>query len=164
MADSLKQQDSNKMKQRDPFKKLLSNCSMNAVSMDANGEWTKINSSNNRRRMQKLGSSVGGESGNRSKEWLPSKLIINETDLKEIWEQQEGRCYWFGIELDLYLLYKDHPEWYPKHPLAPSVDKIDDAGDYTKENIVICCRFANFGRNVYPFDKTHDLISLLKNS
>ena len=146
---------------RDPFKKLLSNCKMNAVSLDANGEWTKINSSTNKRRLEKTGSSVGGAAGPNSKEWKPSKLMIDEYDLKHIWESQRGRCYWFNIPLDLGLLYKDHPEWYPKHPLAPSVDKIDDSGDYTKDNLVICCRFANFGRNVYPFDKMHEVIRVL---
>lgn len=30
------------------------------------------------------------------------------------------------------------------------------------DNIVICCRFANWGRSVYPFDKTKQLISMLK--
>ena len=164
MEDSLKQQIFNKMKKRDPFKKLLTNCSMNAVQQDSNGEWTKINSSTNRRRMNKVGSSVGGSVGENSKEWMPSKLLIDENDLKEIWENQNGRCYWFNIPLDLNLLYKNHPGWYPKHPLAPSVDKINDKLDYTKDNIVICCRFANFGRNVYPFDKMHELVILLKNS
>jgi len=146
---------------RDPFKKLLSNCKMNAVSQDENGQWTKINSSTNRRRLEKTGSSVGGAAGPMSKQWNPSKLMIDESDLKEIWERQGGRCYWFNIPLDLNLLYKDHPDWYPKHPLAPSVDKIDETGDYTRDNLVICCRFANFGRNIYPFDKTHELINLL---
>ena len=150
------------MRKRDPFKKLLSNCSMNAVSQDEFGEWTKINSSTNRRRMNKTGSSVGGAVGEKSKDWTPSKLMVDADDLRDIWEAQRGRCYWFGIDLDLNLLYNDHPDWYPKRPLAPSVDKIDEGGDYTKDNIVICCRFANFGRNVYPFDKTHDLIKLLK--
>lgn len=150
------------LSKRDPFKKLLSNCASNAVSLDSNGEWTKINSSTNKRRMQKTGSSVGGAAGTNSKQWNPSKLLITTDDLKEIWENQQGKCYWFGIDLDLNLLYKDHPEWYPKHPLAPSVDKIIESGDYTKENIVICCRYANFGRNVYPFDKTHDVVKLLK--
>ena len=140
------------------------NCSMNAVQQDSNGEWTKINSSTNRRRMNKSGSSVGGAAGEKSKDWMPSKLLIDKNDLKEIWENQGGRCYWFNIPLDLNLLYKDHPEWYPKHPLAPSVDKINDKLDYTKNNIVICCRFANFGRNVYPFDKMHELVAILKNS
>lgn len=146
---------------RDPFKKLLANCKMNAVSLDANGEWTKINSSTNKRRLEKTGSSVGGAAGPNSKEWKPSKLMIDENDLRDIWEYQNGRCYWFNIPLDLGLLYKDHPDWYPKHPLAPSVDKINDSGDYTKDNLVICCRFANFGRNVYPFDKMQELIRVL---
>ena len=50
----------------------------------------------------------------------------------------------------------------PKHPLAPSIDKIDVNGDYTKENIVICTRFANFGRNVCEFDKFLEIVEILQ--
>jgi hypothetical protein len=50
----------------------------------------------------------------------------------------------------------------PKHPLAPSIDKIDVSGDYTKDNIVITSRFANFGRNVCDFDKFHKIVKTLK--
>jgi hypothetical protein len=64
--------------------------------------------------------------------------------------------------LDITLLYKDHKDWMPKHPLAPSIDKIDVNGDYTKENIVICTRFANFGRNVCEFDKFHEIVDILQ--
>jgi hypothetical protein len=51
----------------------------------------------------------------------------------------------------------------PKHPMCPSIDKINVDGDYTKENIVITTRFANFGRNVCEFDKFHDIVKVLKN-
>ena len=64
--------------------------------------------------------------------------------------------------LDLNLLYKDHPDWMPKHPLAPSIDKIDVDGDYTKDNIVICTRFANFGRNIFPFEEFHTVVDIVK--
>lgn len=144
---------------KDPFKKLWGNCASNAVRQDSDGNWTVINSSTNKRRMEGKASSVGGNSGKNQKQWIPSKLLITPEDLKRIWEKQGGKCYYFNIDLDIDLLFKDHPDWYPKHPLCPSVDKIDDTGDYEINNIVICCRFANFGRNVYPFERMPDLIS-----
>lgn len=146
---------------RDYFNKLLSNCKMNAIYQKKDGTWT-INSSTNKRRMMKTGSSVGGQAGPNSKQWTPSKLLVTKEELQELWEAQGEKCYWFGIPLDFGLLYSDHPDWCRKHPLAPSVHKINDEGDYTKDNIVICCRFANFGRNVYPFEKMQALVELLK--
>ena len=147
-------------RRRNYFNKLLSNCKMNALYQKKDGTWT-INSSTNKRRMEKTGSSVGGAAGPNSKQWYPSRLLVTAEDLQEVWEDQGRLCYWFKIPLDFDLLYKDHPDWCRKHPLAPSVDKIDDEGDYTKDNIVISCRFANFGRNVYPFEKMQGLIELL---
>ena len=114
--------------------------------------------------MEKTGSSVGGKAGENSKEWIPAKILITPDELKEIYEKQNGKCFWFGVDLDLDLLYKDHPDWYPKHPLCPSVDKIDPNGDYEASNIVICTRFANFGRNVYPFDKFSEIVAILKSA
>lgn len=90
------------------------------------------------------------------------KVMICENDLKQIWIEQAGKCFWFDVPLDLGLLFDTHPEWLPFHPMAPSIDRKDDKGEYIKENIVICCRFANLGRCVYPFDKTKKMIQTLK--
>ena len=97
-----------------------------------------------------------------SKPWIPAKIIITPDELREIWNKQDGKCYWMDQRMDIWLLYDDHPEWYQKHPLAPSVDRIDDDKDYTKDNIVLCYRGINFARNVYPFDKFHDVIKVFK--
>ena len=134
---------------------------MNGIYQKPDGSWT-INSSTNRRRMEKTGSSVGGAAGKYSKEWKPAKVLITAADLEAQWEKQGKVCYWFKIPIDFGLLYKDHPEWYPKHPGAPSVDKIIESGDYTPDNIVITCRFANLGRNIYPHDKTVEFIKSIK--
>lgn len=147
---------------RDYFKKLWSSILSNGVRQDSNGDWTLINSSTNKRRMQGYGSSVGGPSGPNQRTWIPSKIYVTPEDLKEIWDKQNGKCYWFGVELDLDLMYKDHPDWMPKHPLAPSIDKIDVDGDYTKDNIVICTRLANFGRNICEFDKFHIIVNKIR--
>jgi len=147
---------------RDHFKKLWSSILSNGVRQDAEGNWTVINSSTNRRRMQGTGNSVGGPSGSNQKPWIPAKVLVTPEDIKEIWERQGGKCYWFGVDLDLDLLYNDHSDWMPKHPLAPSVDKIDVNGDYAKDNIVITTRFANFGRNVCDFERFGEIAKILK--
>jgi hypothetical protein len=117
---------------KDPFKKLLNNCK-------SNGRHSLVYHNVEQ-----------------------PKLLITAKDLQNIWEAQEGKCFWFGVTLDLGLLFKDHPDWFPVHPLAPSVDRKDDDADYSAENIVICCRFANLGRCIYPFDKTRQLVETLK--
>ena len=142
---------------RDPFEKLLSMCKMNAIYEKPDGTWV-INSSTNQRRREGLGSAVGSSMG---KKWQPAKLLITAKDLREQWRKQNERCYWFNIPLDFHLLYKDHFEWMPKHPMAPSVDRIDDKKDYTSDNIVISCRFANLGRNIYPHDKMKDVVKTI---
>ena len=151
------------MANRDYFKKLWSTILSNGVRQDADGNWTIINSSTNKRRMEGRGSSVGGASGSQSTVWIPAKILVTPEELREIWEAQDGKCYWFGVDLDLDLLYKNHADWMPKHPLAPSIDKIDVNGDYSKDNIVITSRFANFGRNVCDFDRFKDIVKVLKN-
>lgn len=146
-------------KERDYFNKLYSTILSNGVRQDDNGEWTKINSSTNKRRMEGKASSVGGKAGENSKEWIPSKILITPIEIENKWHEQDGRCYWFGVPLDLKLLYNDHPDWYQKHPLAPSIDKIDPDGDYEYDNIVICTRMANLGRNVFPFNEFHSVVA-----
>lgn len=144
-------------KKRNPFEKLLANCKLNGIYQKQDGTWA-INSSTNKRRMEGKGSAVGSSMG---KKWVPSKILITVEDLENQWKKQGCKCYWFNIPLDFQLLYKDHPEWFPKHPMAPSVDRVDDKLDYTPDNIVISCRFANLGRNVYPHDKMRDVLNLI---
>lgn len=137
-------------RKRNPFDALLSMCKKNGLYQKSDGTWT-IDSSTNRKRM--LTSGRFGDGGSNAKPWVPAKILITSADLEAQWEKQGKVCYWFKIPLDFDLLYKDHPNWYPKHPGAPSVDKINESGDYTPDNIVITCRFANLGRNIYPHDK-----------
>jgi hypothetical protein len=146
------------MKAKRPFKKLLSLIRLNTVSMDANGEFTVLpTSSTNKERMNLKRGLLG-----KGKVWEPRKLYLTEQDLIEKWKEQGEVCYWFKIPLNFDLLYQNSADYFPRHPLAPSVDRIDDSGDYTKENIVICCRLSNQGRNVFPFDKYHEVIRLIK--
>ncbi len=116
-------------RERNGFKKLLGNVKMNALSQDSNGEWTLINSATNKRRMKYGGAGLAYDSdpefaveGN--DRWIPAKCYITEMDLREIWHDQGEVCYWFKIPLDFNLLFASCPDYMPKHPLAPSVDRI----------------------------------------
>ena len=142
---------------RNVFNTLLSMAKRNALSMDENGEWTVIYSSVNKKRAMEGG--LHGLPG--GQQWVPKKIYIDDNDLRDIWKEQGEKCYWFHIPLDFNLLYSDYHLYRPKHPLAPSIDKIDDNGDYTRDNVVICCRLANFGRNIHPFGEFHDVIETI---
>ena len=53
-------------------------------------------------------------------------------DINEMYESQNGLCYWFKIPLI--------PSNKPKHPQQPSLDRIDRNKGYTKE----CCTYLLF--------------------
>ena len=68
------------------------------------------------------------------------KVTITKEDLKEQFLKQDGRCYWFGVPINIDDVYTSN------NPLAPSVDRLDNDRDYHKNNIVICTILANMGR------------------
>ena len=68
---------------------------------------------------------------------------ITVEDLVDIFYKQKGLCYWLKIKLEPLEVFENCLQ-------AMSVDRIDNTKGYTKDNIVICTRFANLGRN----DKT----------
>ena len=82
-------------------------------------------------------------------------LTIN--DINEMFEKQNGLCYWFKIPLI--------PSNKHKHPQQPSLDRLDRHKGYTKNNVVLCCYSANIGRNendLETWEKFLQLIFLFK--
>ena len=133
---------------------------MNTVHLIGN-KWHPPASSTNRGRMNKTRSCVAGPAAEGQKEWHPAKCYLIVQDLEDIWNEYNRVCAWLNIPMDFDALHSNHQNYFPKHPLAPSVDRIDDDGDYTKDNVVICCRFANLGRNIYPADRMASLVNLI---
>lgn len=84
------------------------------------------------------------------------EVKINENDLQELWNKQNGKCHWLSISLELDWLYQ---KW---HPFAPSVDRISEGLGYVKENIVICSRITNLGRQKCEPEKFRTHINFLK--
>jgi len=133
-------------KVRDPFNKMFANVKQ-CAEFKKDGVW-KVSSKTNRERMAGKGAWSG--------KWKPARLHIDKEDLVDIWERQNGRCYWFDIPIDLDLIYVNH------HPLAPSTDRLNDNADYTLKNSVICCRFANLGRNTFPEPLWRECVKYIK--
>ena len=82
-------------------------------------------------------------------------LFINIDDIKQIWEDQGGRCYWLNIEMSLDDLSIKNS------PFAPSVERLDNSFGYVPGNIALASRFANRGRGAYNEDDFGDRLDLL---
>lgn len=109
-----------------------------------NKYWNKI--MNNVRQSAKGGSygtSRLGQMVNEKREFIPYEVSITAQDLKEIWDLQDGRCYWMGGHMLIEDLFVPHS------PFAPSVDRKDSTGGYHRHNIVLATRLANKGRGCY---------------
>lgn len=65
--------------------------------------------------------------------------------VRELYERQNGRCYWLNIPLKLV----DEP----RSPATPSLDRIDNNKGYTRDNVVLACLFANMGRSVLSAER-----------
>lgn len=87
----------------------------------------------------------------------PKEINVTAQDLEELFELQQRHCYWFGIELDPQDIF------IPYNPLAVSADKILGNEDYSKDNLVICCRLANLGRGSCEHDRFTGIVKQIKN-
>jgi hypothetical protein len=56
-----------------------------------------------------------------------------------LYEKQNGKCYWFGVEMIRSSKRKD--------PQQPSLDRLNPDVGYVKGNVVLACFAANIGRN-----------------
>lgn len=81
---------------------------------------------------------------------------IDEQFVSELYEKQNGRCYWFNVELE--------PSNIAKYPWQPSLDRLDREKGYTKDNVVLACYSANIGRNTSSEELFSKFIEDLKNS
>ena len=67
-------------------------------------------------------------------------IKIDENYLIKLFNEQLERCYWLGTKINVSDVFIPH------HPLAPSVDRLNNDEGYVPENVVITTRFANRGR------------------
>lgn len=66
--------------------------------------------------------------------------IINLKFIKELLVQQNNKCFWFNIELEI-----DSIEG-SRNPAKLTIDRLNCHKGYSKDNVVITCYAANCGR------------------
>lgn len=69
---------------------------------------------------------------------------INVSDLIQLWEQQQGCCYYTGFQM----VYDGGGG-----PRSVSLDRVDSSKGYTKANVVLCCVYVNRMKNDQPTDE-----------
>ena len=80
---------------------------------------------------------------------------INSDFLLELYNKQEGKCYWFGVDLVT--------DSSIKHPFQPSIDRLDNSKGYEKDNVVISSLIANFSRNDFDQNLWKEAIDKIRN-
>lgn len=79
---------------------------------------------------------------------------VDSDFIANLWEDQGGKCFWLGIPMVLSSV--------PGDPRRPSVDRKDNSRWYTKDNVVLCCQFANYGRRTSSFQSFSKFVEELK--
>jgi hypothetical protein len=73
--------------------------------------------------------------------------------INELYEKQNGLCYWFKVPLI--------PSLEKKYPQQPSLDRLDITKGYTKDNVVLSCYSANIGRNENTVESWENFLKIL---
>lgn len=68
------------------------------------------------------------------------KTVVTKEFLNELWDKQQGLCFWTQVPMVKYSEFHRHPQ-------KVSMDRIDPLKSYIPENIVLSCLFANFGKS-----------------
>jgi len=85
-------------------------------------------------------------------------ITITPQDIVDIYNNQDGKCYWTKVILD------EQFNYIPYHPLAISADRVDNKKAYEKENIVLTMRILNLGRREFPEKEFPKVIEQLMES
>lgn len=78
---------------------------------------------------------------------------LTVSDINEIFENQNGLCYWFKVPLI--------PSKNKKRPQQPSLDRINRDKGYTRDNVVLSCYSANIGRNETDVEEWEKFLKIL---
>jgi hypothetical protein len=84
------------------------------------------------------------QSRNRVNNRPVKEILLTQELLVKKFKEQNGKCYWSGLPL------KEEYNYIKHHPLAISVERLDNSEGYTYENTVLTRRLYNLGRMAFP--------------
>ena len=84
------------------------------------------------------------------------EITLTEDILIKKFHNQNGKCYWSGLNLNEEFNYIKH------HPFAISVERLDNSQGYTDENTVLTRRLFNLGRMAFPETEFKEVVKLLE--
>lgn len=77
---------------------------------------------------------------------------ISAEDVREMYKQQEGRCFYTGV-----------PFGDIGHDTTMSIDRVNNQRGYTRDNIVLCCIWVNVMKADYPLEEFLSRIKAIAN-
>lgn len=83
-------------------------------------------------------------------------VTITIQNLIDIYNNQNGKCYWSGLPLDAKFNKIKH------HPFAISPERLDNSLPYDISNVVLCRRMFNLGRMAFPEKDFEVVMKILK--
>ena len=96
------------------------------------------------------------QSRNRVNNRPVKEIFLDENLLIQKFDEQNGKCYWSGLPL------KEEYNYIKHHPLAISVERLDNQLGYTYENTVLTRRLYNLGRMAFPENEFRKVLKDLK--
>ena len=92
-------------------------------------------------------------------EFVTFDKITTREDLRNIWELQNGICFFSGVKLVLSSYSKIN-----KNPIyTASLDRIDSSKGYSIDNIRWVSRAMNWMKNNMSDDMVHELLEIIRN-
>ena len=79
---------------------------------------------------------------------------ITVDDVKALWVEQKGLCFWTSVPLI--------PSVGKRDPQRPSLDRLDNDIGYVAGNVVLASAFANIGRQSASADRMRDFMIALR--
>jgi len=118
---------------RNPWKKLMNNVMLSAKYGAAGARTATL--------LKQAGYTTEEVNNRISNNYSGNKDVeIDHLFLEKLFFEQNGRCAYLKTIIDPMDVF------IPNHPLAPSVDRIDNSLGYIRDNVVIATRFANRGK------------------